>query len=131
MKGKTLPALIMTFCLALFVLGGSSLAADVYKIGMIEPLSGDLAVYGLNIQKGVDLAVEQINALTESDFNPHRTLSPSRQSRFFQILRGYPIFFLLVDAVPEVQPPIVRVDLGFVQWHQSRGNSNSIVLSPR
>ena len=62
MKGKTLLVLGVAFCLGLFVLGGNSLAEDVYKIGSIGPLSGDLAVYGLNIQKGIDLGVERINA---------------------------------------------------------------------
>ncbi len=37
-------------------------AADVYKIGAIMPLSGDIAVYGLNMQKGIDLAFDQINS---------------------------------------------------------------------
>jgi branched-chain amino acid transport system substrate-binding protein len=36
-------------------------AADTYKIGAIMPLSGDIAVYGLNMQKGIDLALEQLN----------------------------------------------------------------------
>ena len=62
MKVKALKTLIVALGFGLFVLGGNSLAEDVYKIGVIEPLSGNLAVYGLNIQKGIDLAVERINA---------------------------------------------------------------------
>ncbi|GAB6120214.1 ABC transporter substrate-binding protein [Dysgonomonas termitidis] len=34
---------------------------EVIKIGAILPLSGDVAVYGKNTQKGIDLAVEEIN----------------------------------------------------------------------
>jgi branched-chain amino acid transport system substrate-binding protein len=33
----------------------------VIEIGAILPLSGDVAVYGKNTQKGIDLAVEEIN----------------------------------------------------------------------
>ncbi len=62
MKRKTLLILSVALGLGLFVLGGNSLAKDVYKIGAIGPLSGPLALYGLNIQKGVDLGVERINA---------------------------------------------------------------------
>lgn len=62
MKRKTLLTLGVALGLGLFVFVGNSLAQDVYKIGVIEPLSGNLAVYGLNIQKGIDLAVKQINA---------------------------------------------------------------------
>lgn len=62
MKAKTLLALCVVIGLGIFVLAGSGYAEDVYKIGLIEPLSGNLAVYGQNIQKGVDLAVERINA---------------------------------------------------------------------
>jgi branched-chain amino acid transport system substrate-binding protein len=34
---------------------------DVVKIGAILPLSGEVAVYGNNIKKGIDLAVDEIN----------------------------------------------------------------------
>ena len=62
MKKKALLTLILILGFGLFLMTSHSLAADVYKIGLIEPLSGNLAVYGQNIQKGVDLAVERINA---------------------------------------------------------------------
>jgi len=35
--------------------------SKVIKIGVILPLTGDLAVYGNNIKNGIDLAVEEIN----------------------------------------------------------------------
>ena len=62
MKKKALLTLVLILGFGLFLMASNSLAADVYKIGLIEPLSGNLAVYGQNIQKGVDLAVERINA---------------------------------------------------------------------
>jgi len=34
---------------------------EIVKIGAILPLSGDVAVYGNNTKKGIDLAVEEIN----------------------------------------------------------------------
>ena len=63
MKKKALLTLILILGFGLFFMAGNSFAADVYKIGLVEPLSGNLAVYGQNIQKGVDLAVERINAV--------------------------------------------------------------------
>lgn len=62
MKHKSLLIWAVVLSLSLFILVGSSFAQENYKIGMIEPLSGNLAVYGLNIQKGIALAVEHINA---------------------------------------------------------------------
>lgn len=47
-----------TICLVVTTMAS---AADVYKIGVILPLTGDIAVYGLNMQKGVDLAIRQMN----------------------------------------------------------------------
>lgn len=47
-------ALAMTSCFAL--------AEDTIKIGGITPLTGPAAVYGLDVQAGVDYAVEEINA---------------------------------------------------------------------
>jgi ABC-type branched-subunit amino acid transport system substrate-binding protein len=43
--------------------GGSKKSADMEEItiGALLPLSGDLAVYGQTVQKGVNLAVKQIN----------------------------------------------------------------------
>ena len=46
-------AMTMTACLA---------AADTMKIGGISPLTGPAAVYGLDVQAGVDYAVAEINA---------------------------------------------------------------------
>jgi branched-chain amino acid transport system substrate-binding protein len=62
MKVKAMLTLCVVLGFSIFALGGNSLAEDVYKVGLVEPLSGNLAVYGQNIQKGVDLAVERINA---------------------------------------------------------------------
>ncbi len=36
--------------------------ADTIKIGGVAPLSGDVAVYGVECKNGIDLAVEEINA---------------------------------------------------------------------
>ncbi|MBP3655143.1 MAG: ABC transporter substrate-binding protein [Clostridia bacterium] len=47
-------ALMMTACLAS--------AEDTIKLGGISPLTGPAAVYGLDVQAGVDYAIEEINA---------------------------------------------------------------------
>ena len=49
--------------------GGDAQAAEgeaadgaVFKIGGIGPITGDAAVYGIAVQRGAELAVEEINA---------------------------------------------------------------------
>lgn len=53
-------------CNILFSLGfccsGHNLAFAKIKIGVIGPLSGDLATYGIPVKNGVELAVKEINA---------------------------------------------------------------------
>lgn len=44
------------------VSGCSNSGSDVIKIGGVAPLSGDVAVYGVECKNGIDLAVEEINA---------------------------------------------------------------------
>ncbi len=56
---KRILALTLTLMLAL---GAAAPAmADTIKIGGIAPLTGDAAVYGLMVQAGVDLAIEEVN----------------------------------------------------------------------
>ena len=53
-------------CNILFSLGfccsGHNLAFAKIKIGVIGPLSGDMATYGIPVKNGVELAVKEINA---------------------------------------------------------------------
>ena len=42
--------------------GCSKKESDTVKIGGIAPLSGAVAVYGVECKNGIDLAVEEINA---------------------------------------------------------------------
>ena len=53
-----LATIISLICLGFITMAA---AADVYKIGSTLPLTGDLAMYGLSEQKGVDLAIDQVN----------------------------------------------------------------------
>ncbi|HAC31189.1 MAG: ABC transporter substrate-binding protein [Treponema sp.] len=46
----------------LLVLGCSGKSEDVIKVGSIGPLSGPVAVYGVECKNGIELAVEEINA---------------------------------------------------------------------
>ena len=49
-------------CVSLLAVSvGSALAADNVKIGMIQPLSGPNSVFGVNCQRGMQLAVDMIN----------------------------------------------------------------------
>ena len=47
--------------LALFATGCSKSESDTINIGGIFPLSGDVAVYGVECKKGIDLAIDEIN----------------------------------------------------------------------
>ena len=46
----------------LLILGCSGKSEDVIKVGSIGPLSGPVAVYGVECKNGIELAVEEINA---------------------------------------------------------------------
>ena len=47
--------------LALFAAGCSKSESDTIAIGGIFPLSGDVAVYGVECKKGIDLSIDEIN----------------------------------------------------------------------
>ena len=61
MKIKTLAkSVILATSLASITIS-SAFAEDIVKIGMIQPLSGPNAVFGINCQRGMQLAVDMIN----------------------------------------------------------------------
>lgn len=53
--------LVLTASLLAGCAGGGG-AAEEIKIGMIGPLTGDYATYGVNVCRGVEVAVEEVNA---------------------------------------------------------------------
>lgn len=54
---------VLAFASAVFALAGcSKKSSDTVKIGGVAPLSGSVAVYGVECKNGIDLAVEEINA---------------------------------------------------------------------
>ncbi|MDR2133929.1 MAG: ABC transporter substrate-binding protein [Treponema sp.] len=50
------------FCAASQVFPGGSKESDTITIGGIFPLSGSVAVYGVEARKGIELAIDEINA---------------------------------------------------------------------
>lgn len=48
--------------MAFAFLGCSKKSSDTVKIGGVAPLSGSVAVYGVECKNGIDLAIEEINA---------------------------------------------------------------------
>jgi len=54
--------LVLTAALLAGCSGGTQPAAEEIKIGTIGPLTGDYATYGENVRRGVEIAVEEINA---------------------------------------------------------------------
>lgn len=53
---------VFTVVSALFFAGCAGKESDTIKIGGIFPLSGKVAVYGVECRQGIELAVEEINA---------------------------------------------------------------------
>ena len=47
--------------------GGNEVDANVIKIGMTGPLTGGAAEYGLAVETGIEIAVEEINAAAEAN----------------------------------------------------------------
>jgi len=62
MKKRVYVSLVLALILGLGTMVPAALAQETIKIGGIGVLSGPYAVYGLAVQKGVDLYVEQLNA---------------------------------------------------------------------
>lgn len=54
--------LIVTLSFAIIFSGCVKKEEKEIKIGAILPLTGDAALYGKSIKKGIDLAVDQINS---------------------------------------------------------------------
>ena len=62
MKKRTFITLMVAAMLALSMLLPSAIAEETIKLGGISVLTGPAAVYGIAVQKGVDLYVDQVNA---------------------------------------------------------------------
>ena len=61
---KKLLAILMAACLVFAFAGcGEKTGGDTIKLGGIGPISGGAAVYGQAVQRGAEIAVEEINAL--------------------------------------------------------------------
>lgn len=63
MKGKSLLILLLSIALiTLFVVSGCAKKEEVeLKVGVITPLTGDVATFGQSTRNGVEMAVEEIN----------------------------------------------------------------------
>ena len=60
---KSLTAMVMAVVLTLTMTGFAFAEGETIKIGMIGPLTGAAADYGTSVEQGVEIAVEEINAL--------------------------------------------------------------------
>ncbi|MBQ9495340.1 MAG: ABC transporter substrate-binding protein [Treponema sp.] len=59
---KKIVCFVAAVLLAVSFFAGCSSDSDSIKIGGVFPLSGSVAVYGVECKRGVDLAIEEINA---------------------------------------------------------------------
>ena len=59
---KSLLVLLVTMAFPMAGIVAPTQAADVIKIGCITPLSGGYANYGINTKRGLEMAIEEVNA---------------------------------------------------------------------
>jgi len=62
MKKRTWLSLLLVLVLGISLIAPAALAEDTIKIGGIGVLSGPYAVYGLAVQKGINLYIKELNA---------------------------------------------------------------------
>jgi ABC-type branched-subunit amino acid transport system substrate-binding protein len=115
MKNKVLvlSLLVMFACVPLlWAGGGSKKAADMEEItiGALLPLSGDLAVYGQTVQKGVNLAVKQINQAGGPLGMKLKVVFRDSQTDP-TALRDGAEKLVNVDKVPAIVGPMIRSDV--------------------
>jgi len=119
MTKKILSMLLLVLCSAALVVAGGqkapastegAAAQEEVTIGGLLPLSGDLAVYGQTVQKGVRLAVKQLNEAggplgmqLEVVFRDSQT-DPTA-------LRDSAEKLVNVDKVPAIVGPMIRSDV--------------------
>jgi len=85
-------------------------AVGEVTIGGLLPLSGDLAVYGQNVQKGINLAVEQINQAGGPLGMKLKVVFRDTQTDP-TALRDSAEKLVNVDKVPAVVGPMIRSDV--------------------
>ena len=61
-KARLIVTVLVSVLLTFGLLAGTALAADTYKIGATGPLTGDASSYGISVNQGAQLAIEEINA---------------------------------------------------------------------
>ena len=60
---KTLVAMLLVVAMALTMVSGAFAEEAAIKIGLIGPMTGDAASYGVSVAQGAELAVGEVNAL--------------------------------------------------------------------
>ncbi len=55
-------AIVVILIILILVFSGQNKNKETIKIGFLGPLTGDAALYGLNAQKGAQLAIDEINS---------------------------------------------------------------------
>ncbi|MFW6181443.1 MAG: ABC transporter substrate-binding protein [Spirochaetota bacterium] len=114
MKNKVLvlSILVVFACAPLLLAGGSKKAVDMEEItiGALLPLSGDLAVYGQTVQKGVNLAVKQINEAGGPLGMRLKVVFRDSQTDP-TALRDGAEKLVNVDKVPAIVGPMIRSDV--------------------
>lgn len=83
--------LVLALCLTL----AAPAFADTIKLGGLAPLTGAVAQYGIAVQKGVDLYIEQLNAVGGINGNPVQIVWYDEKGDEIEAINA---FNLLVDS---------------------------------
>jgi branched-chain amino acid transport system substrate-binding protein len=109
-----IPIFIISLTFVFF--GCATKAQNEIKIGAILPLTGDAALYGEEIKKGVDLAVEQINSkggikgkLVKVIYEDSRAVPADGVAAFQKLVDVNQVKAVIGDAVSSVTLAIVPI----------------------
>jgi branched-chain amino acid transport system substrate-binding protein len=105
-----LSALILLSACVLFAGGEKEKVTEEVTIGGLLPLSGDLAVYGQTVQKGINLAMKQINQAGGPLGMELKVVFRDTQTDP-TALRDSAEKLVNVDKVPAIVGPMIRSDV--------------------
>jgi branched-chain amino acid transport system substrate-binding protein len=103
-------ALLLLSACVLFASGDREKVSEEVTVGGLLPLSGDLAVYGQTVQKGINLAVKQINQAGGPLGMELNVVFRDTQTDP-TALRDSAEKLVNVDKVPAIVGPMIRSDV--------------------
>ena len=105
---------ILFIFLTILLLGNCKQENDTIKIGIILPLTGDVATYGKSVKKGIDIAIENENTISIKPFYEDSKANKIASINALESLFARKINFFIGDATStvtyEIGPRIQKED---------------------